>query len=236
MSTLPRGGSPPRIGITWLPAAEAETHRCVRAVEAAGGLPVPLAVEAPSWTAEIRTLRGLLLTGGNAVDPRRYGQENHGLCRLVIPHRDELEREALEYCVERGLPVLGVCRGMQFLNVARGGAMLQDLAITTVEHEQVGDLSRFHLVEVAADTDLARLVGAAGALRVNSRHHQGLRREHLAPGMRATAVAADGVVEGIESADGDAPLMGIQFHPEYSGEVPEAVPVFALLVKRARAA
>jgi len=225
-------GQGPRIGVTWLPAAEAAAHRCVRAVEAAGGEPVPLLVESPSWTAEIETLRGLLLTGGNAVDPRRYGEENHGLCRLVVPRRDELEQEALDYCAARGLPVLGVCRGMQFLNVALGGSMLQDLTITTVEHEAVGGVSRFHSVDVIADTALARLVGAAGPLRVNSRHHQGLRREHLAPGMRPTAVAPDGVVEGIEAADGRF-LIGIQFHPEYEGEVPEAVPIFARLVARA---
>jgi putative glutamine amidotransferase len=223
----------PRIGVTWLAPEAAASDRCVRAVRAAGGEPVPLLADAPSWAAEIRTLRGLVLTGGNAVDPRLYGEENRGLCRLVIPRRDELERAALEYCAARGLPVLGVCRGMQFLNVARGGSMLQDLPITIVEHESDGEVSRFHPVDVLAGTRLSEIVGSPGTLRVNSRHHQGLRLEHLAPGLRPSAIAPDGVVEGIEGS-GDWFLIGVQFHPEYPGEVTEAAPVFEVLVERAR--
>ena len=139
---LPGGSRPqaPRIGVSWVKAGEVESDLLVRAVKAAGGESVPLLVEAASWTTEVKTLRGLVLSGGNAVDPRRYGQVNEGLCRTVIPHRDEMELEALRYCQERGLPVLGVCRGMQFLNVSCGGSMLQDLTITSVEHEAKGDV------------------------------------------------------------------------------------------------
>lgn len=223
----------PRIGVSWLPAEQAATHACVRAVRDAGGEPVPLLIEDESWTATLPRLDGLVLTGGNAVDPRRYGEENRGLCRLVIPRRDDLEQEALEHCVREGKPVLGVCRGMQFLNVALGGAMMQDLPITTVEHEQVGERSRFHTVDVTAGTRLASLTHADGPLRVNSRHHQGLRAAQLAPGLRMTAVATDGVVEGLEAAGGRF-IAGVQFHPEMPGEVPEAAPIFGLLVSRAR--
>ena len=148
--------------MSWLSAGEAATHACVQAVEAAGGEPVPLLREAGSWTADLPGLDGLILTGGNAVDPRRYGEENHGLCRLVIPRRDELEQEAFEHCVGEGKPVLGVCRGMQFVNVA-----------------------------------------------------------------------PDGVVEGVEAADGRF-VVGVQFHPEFAGEVPEVAPIFEVLVAHAR--
>ena len=193
---------------------------------------MPLFAEAPSWTAEITTLHGLVLSGGNAVDPRRYGQVNEGLCRTIIPHRDELEFEAFQHCREHCLPVLGVCRGIQFLNVACGGSMLQDLSITTVEHEAHGEGSRFHPVEVFAGTRLAAIAGPHKHLRVNSRHHQGMRVEHLAPGLRVSALAPDGVVEGLEGA-GEPFLLGIQFHPERPREVPEMVGVFDELVAQA---
>ena len=227
--TAPHG---PRIGVSWLSAEEAAGHACVRAVRDAGGEPVPLLIENESWTALLPGLDGLVFTGGNAVDPRRYGEENEGLCRVVIPRRDDLEQEALDHCVRAEKPVLGVCRGMQFINVALGGAMIQDLPITMVEHEQVGDESRFHTVDVVAGTRLAAVIRADGALRVNSRHHQGLRATQLAPGLRLTAVAADGVVEGLEASDGRF-VVGVPFHPEIPGEVPEAAPLFELLVSRA---
>ena len=223
----------PRIGVSWLPAEEAGTHACVQAVEAAGGEPVPLLREAGSWTADLPGLDCLILTGGNAVDPGRYGEQNHGLCRLVIPRRDELEQEAFEHCLGEGKPVLGVCRGMQFVNVALGGRMLQDLPITTVEHEQNGERSRFHTVEVVPGTRIAAIAGGGGTLRVNSRHHQGLRAEHVAPDLRVSAVAPDGVVEGVEAVDGRF-VVGVQFHPEFAGEVPEVAPIFEVLVAHAR--
>jgi len=228
-----KGPRRPQIGVSWLSAGEAATHACVQAVEAAGGEPVPLLREAGSWTADLPGLDGLILTGGNAVDPRRYGEENHGLCRLVIPRRDELEQEAFEHCVGEGKPVLGVCRGMQFVNVALGGRMLQDLRITTVEHEQDGERSRFHTVDVVPGTRTAAIVGGERTVRVNSRHHQGLRAEHVAPDLRVSAVAPDGVVEGVEAADGRF-VVGVQFHPEFAGEVPEVAPIFEVLVAHAR--
>ena len=226
---------PPRIGVSWIKADQTGADHLVLAVRAAGGEPVPLLTEMPSWITQIQTLDGLVLSGGNAVDPRRYGEVNAGLCRTVIPERDALEFEALQFCRDRGLPVLGVCRGIQFLNVACGGSMLQDLPITTVEHEAVGEVSRFHPIQVFPGTRLAEVAGPQEHLRVNSRHHQGLRVQHLAPGLRVSALAPDGVVEGLEGA-GEPFLVGIQFHPERPGEVPEMVGIFDVLVARARLA
>lgn len=229
-----RQASPrPRIGVSWLRAEELATHPCLRAVDEAGGEPVALPAEADDWTAALPNLRGLVLTGGNAIDPRRYGEENEGLCRLVIPHRDDLEQAAFDHCMERGLPVLGICRGMQFINVALGGSMLQDLRITTVEHENDGEQSRFHPVTILPETRLAAVAGREGSLRVNSRHHQGVVPRQLAPGLRVTALAPDGVVEGVEAADGGF-LLGVQFHPELPGEVGPVAPIFEALVARAR--
>lgn len=222
----------PRIGVSWVKADQTETDLLVCAVKAAGGEPVPLLTDAASWTSQVHTLRGLILNGGNAVDPRRYGQVNEGLCRTVIPHRDELEFQALQYCRDRGLPVLGVCRGLQFLNVSCGGSMLQDLTITTVEHEAKNEVSCFHPIEIFPGTRPATLAGGRRSLRVNSRHHQGLRAEHLAPGLRISAIAPDGVVEGVEGT-GEPFLVGIQFHPERPGEVPDMVGIFSTLVASA---
>ena len=129
--------------------------------------------------------------------------------------------------------MLGVCRGMQFVNVALGGRMLQDLRITTVEHEQDGERSRFHTVDLVPGTRIAAIARAGGTVRVNSRHHQGLRAEHVAPDLRVSAVAPDGVVEGVEAVDGRF-VVGVQFHPEFAGEVPEVAPIFEVLVAHAR--
>ncbi len=219
--------------MSWVESDRASSDLLVLAVQAAGGEPVPLLTDAPSWTTQIQTLDGLVLSGGNAVDPRRYGQVNEGLCRTVIPQRDALEFEAFQLCREHGLPILGVCRGIQFLNVSCGGSMLQDLTITSVEHEAVGEVSRYHAIEIFPGTRLAKLAGPRGSLRVNSRHHQGLRVEHLAPGLRVSALAPDGVIEGLEGTGGPF-LVGIQFHPERPGEVPEMVGIFDLLVASAR--
>ncbi len=229
MRTEGARGARPRIGVSWVRPEQAETDPLVVAVKMAGGEPVPLRTDAASWSSEVRTLRGLVLNGGNAVDPRRYGQVNEGLCRTVIPERDELEFRAFRACRDRGLPVLGVCRGMQFLNVGCGGSMLQDLPITTVEHEAKGDASCFHSIEVFPGTRLEAIAGGRRNLRVNSRHHQGLHLEHLAPGIRISALAPDGVVEGLEGT-GEPFLVGIQFHPERPGEAPEMVGIFEMLV------
>ncbi len=221
----------PRIGVSWMRPEDVASHDLIRAVQDAGGDPVPLLATSASWCDVVPSLRGLVLSGGNAVDPRRYGQVNEGLCRTVIPERDALEFEAFSFCRERGFPILGVCRGHQFVNVSCGGSMLQDLTITTVEHEAKGECSAYHEIDIVGGTRLAAIAGA-GTTVVNSRHHQGLRAEHVGSGLRVSAVAPDGVVEGLEAADGSF-LIGMQFHPERPGEVPQALGVFSALIEAA---
>jgi putative glutamine amidotransferase len=108
-------------------------------------------------------------------------------------------------------------------------------ALMTVEHEAVGEVSGFHSIALSTWTQLSELAGGRAQLCVNSRHHRGLRSEHVALGLRVSALAPDDVVEGLEGG-GEPFLVGIQFHPERPGEVPEMVGVFDALVASGRIA
>ena len=157
---------------------------------------------------------GLVLTGGEDVDPARYGQEPHPQLGSVSPERDRMEFAALAAALERRIPVLAICRGIQVLNVAMGGTLFQDIPSQLggdILHEQtapVGD--RWHHATVQEGSGLAEIFGVR-ELFINSFHHQAIDR--LAPGLRAVAWAEDGVVEGVEGSEHPW-LYGVQWHPE----------------------
>ena len=157
---------------------------------------------------------GLMLTGGEDVDPARYGQAPHPTVTSVNPARDAMELAALEAAVRRGIPVLGICRGMQVLNVGLGGTLIQDLPSQHqggLLHEQSAPVDKeWHHATVAGDSELAGIFGT-GELFINSFHHQAV--DALGDGLRACAWAEDGVVEGIEGT-GDGWICGVQWHPE----------------------
>ncbi|HSJ15707.1 MAG TPA: gamma-glutamyl-gamma-aminobutyrate hydrolase family protein [Longimicrobiales bacterium] len=157
--------------------------------------------------------RGLLLTGGEDVAPERYGEAPGAALGGVVPERDALEWRALELALARDLPVLGICRGCQLLNVFFGGSLHQDLASDVpggLEHRQRDWAQRSHDVDVVPGSRLRDVVGA-DRIRINSFHHQGVKR--LAPALRAAARADDGLVEGVE-APGHRWVLGVQWHPE----------------------
>ena len=208
----------PRIGLT-LDHDEAgsryELKRAyVDAVLAAGGLPVLLPHDPAVAGAYLALLDGLVVTGGAFdVPPELYGEARRPVCGPLKPERTAFEKELLEAALSAEMPVLGVCGGMQLLNVVRGGTLYQDLAadagIRGHEQPPPKDVPH-HAVQVAAGTVLAALVGA-GTLPVNSTHHQGVR--DAGPGVLVSARAPDGAVEALELPDLRFAL-GVQWHPE----------------------
>jgi putative glutamine amidotransferase len=202
-------------------------------VAAAGGTVVLLPPQpAPDAAAPavLDGLDGLILTGGLDVQPELYGQERHPLTDPARADRDEWELALFRGAQERRMPVLAICRGLQLVNVARGGTLHQHLpdALGTERYRIGGGVFATNTVEVAADSRLAGLVGE-GALEVHSYHHQGIDR--LGDGLVVTARTDDGLVQAFE-AEGEQYLVGVQWHPEENAQDRR---LFAGLVAEARA-
>ena len=148
---------------------------------------------------------GLLLTGGTDIDPQRYHQLPHPSADAPDAGRDELELRMLESALERDLPVLAICRGLQLVNVADGGTLHQH-----VEGHRLPGVAEAHSIDVEPDSTLARLIGP-GACMVNSRHHQVVDR--VGGHLRISARSADGQVEALERPDSRF-VIAVQWHPE----------------------
>jgi len=142
---------------------------------------VSLPEGATSWEEKLSSLQGLLLTGGGDVDPVRYGQSNdEGMSEHLDPRRDDLEMRALQFSLDRGCPCWRSAAGFQFLNVALGGSLLQDIARQTgspIQHPPDAtkdrEALRYHSIQVLPDTALASVLGRSGSVPVNSRHIRG---------------------------------------------------------------
>jgi putative glutamine amidotransferase len=189
--------------------------------------------------AELEGLDGLVLTGGMDVDPARYGEAPHPKVRHFDPARDAFEERALRFALERDLPVLAICRGHQLLNVAFGGGLLQH--IESGEHvadlKAVGQPSRWHAARIAPDTRLRAITGE-DEIEVNSRHHQAVTQETLAPGLAVAATSPDGLIEAVESTS-HRWVLGVQWHPERPEEhhpafAPRSRRLFEALVREAQ--
>jgi putative glutamine amidotransferase len=190
----------------------------VRTLEMLGALPVliPLQMSDATLRGIFERLDGLLLPGGEDVDPSYYGAERHPQLGPTDRERDRTELLLTEWALEIGMPVLGVCRGAQVLNVACGGTLYQDLTSERPDLQKHDyfppNFERFrvsHRVEIEQGSLLARALGEVH--EVNSMHHQGIDR--VGVGLRPVAVAEDGLVEAVEMP-GLPYVLGVQWHPE----------------------
>ena len=187
------------------------------------------AVYLPPGTGSVAEVDGLLLPGGWDVDPARYGEEPDPNLGDVDPELDETEIQLFKLARSKHIPVLGICRGQQVINVAMGGTLLQHL-----EGHEVRAFGRKHLAhtaEVDPDSELGH-AAEGRQIKVNSLHHQAVRS--VAPGLRQTATGDDGTIEGLETDDGL--VVAVQCHPEeLTGDLPWASKLFERFVDRARA-
>jgi putative glutamine amidotransferase len=196
----------------------------VTALERAGLIPliVPPLSSAEAAASVLDSVAGLVLTGGEDVDPARYGEKRHEKVVSVNAARDATEAALVEEARARGTPVLAICRGIQILNVALGGSLVQDIPTqceSTIDHDEEGArTSRSHEISIEPGSLIAKAVGTEHC-SVNSFHHQSVKR--VADGMRVTARSPDGIIEGIESTDEDWWAMGVQWHPEEMTESAE---------------
>lgn len=187
----------------------------VRSVEVAGGRPVVLPPVDGAVGETLDALDGLVFSGGADIDPAHYGEELHPMTTGLHPERDGAELALLEGALERELPVLAICRGMQLLNVLRGGTLHQHLP-ERVDHDghriARGSFSE-HAVTLAEGSRTATVVGTEA--RVLSSHHQA--PERVGEGLRAVAWAEDGTIEAVE---GPEPfVVGVLWHPEEGDDV-----------------
>ena len=157
---------------------------------------------------------GLLLSGGYDVNPLLYGEEPLPELEYILPERDEYEIKLIQFALEMNKPILGICRGMQIMNVACGGTLYQDLSQFSLKHLKHQQKSKTdtasHTVEFVSDTNLHSIM-EIDATKINTFHHQAIK--DVAPGFVVNAKAKDGIIEGFEKVGADF-IIGLQWHPE----------------------
>ena len=187
------------------------------AIWKSGGTPVVIPMSADSLTLRevLRNLDGIVLSGGGDVDPSYYGEAPHENLGIVNPVRDTYDLLLARMAHDMNIPMLGICRGMQLLNVAFGGSLYQDIPTQcpawNLQHRAriKGERVR-HIVNIEADSQIAKMIGTT-SLETNSSHHQAVKA--VAPGFRVVAWATDSTPEAMESTE-EYPIWGVQFHPE----------------------
>lgn len=208
-----RGGDEPLIGIASLTS---DTY--IRAVRDSGGIPVVL----PNTDGSVEMideylerLDGLILPGGADIPPSEYGEETHETVNLLDDERFQFEKAISKAWIEQSdKPILGICLGSQWINVASGGSLVQDIPseLGAIHRDPENPIT--HPVELEPDSRLAEILGAT-KFDVNSLHHQAVdENAGLGKNLRVVARAPDGVVEATESTDPDRFLIGVQWHPE----------------------
>jgi putative glutamine amidotransferase len=185
----------------------------IRALVDAGASPIAIGpgLDADAIRHILARVDGLMLPGGVDPHPRHFGEDVHP-STTIDEDLDELELAVIAEALAIGMPILGICRGCQILNVAMGGSLIQDLSPGSVHHKQAVPLSiETHSLELDSSSHLGKLSGA-DRVRVNSFHHQAIGR--VAPELRVVGTSEDGVAEAVESVDTNRWIIGVQYHPE----------------------
>ncbi len=206
-----------------------------KALVAAGARPEELVLLGPNDAARFRVedYDGVLLAGGEDVDPARYGEKKKYDTVKVSRDRDNFEFALIDRARERGLPIFGICRGIQVINVKFGGTLFQDLEEQkSLKHRQEGGRSDATHSVVVTDPDSQLAKAFTGSRPVNSLHHQAIDREGR--GLKVTARSSDdGLVEAVEAGDG-YPLAAVQWHPEELVDRPEQRKIFEQFLAQCR--
>ena len=207
----------------------------LQALEAAGAIPVVVPPLAPELAQSLLDrVDGVCMSGGPDIDPRAYGEDRHASTGPVESGLDDFELALARAADGRGLPMLAICRGMQVLNVARGGSLhqhLPDLARGEIDHRQSAPGAQTtHAVALSESSRVARILERVQT-EVNSFHHQGVSR--LGEGLVITGRAPDGTVEAVEATDRDF-VVGVQWHAESLTDRPEQAALFGAFVDAAQ--
>ncbi len=227
----------PVIGITTRVRADERMYAInfdyVQAVERAGGIPILIPSSGAESARCVERLDGLLLPGGPDIDPQVYGGTMHEAVYGVNPARDAAEFAVLREAMRLEIPILGICRGAQLINVAHGGTLIEHLDETEegIVHRINGTNGVRHQVEILSGTIVSEIVGTS-VVEPISFHHQAVR--DLGAGLKVAAVAPDGVIEGVVG-DGYPFLVGVQWHPEMTAaEDPSQQAIFDAFVQAAQ--
>ena len=187
-----------------------------KTVAANGGIPIILPFINPEIALEMLPLcNGIILSGGEDVDPQVFHQDPHRDLGPTIFERDLVEIAIVKYAIENNIPLLAICRGVQILNVALGGTLIQDIPSQVkepIQHSQKVDRSKdTHWVNISKDSNLFQVIGSE-RVRVNSLHHQAI--DTVADDLRVVAQSADGIIEAVEYIHPTTFTVGVQWHPE----------------------
>ncbi|MGB8453146.1 MAG: gamma-glutamyl-gamma-aminobutyrate hydrolase family protein [Anaerocolumna sp.] len=215
--------SKPLIGLT--PQYDYDADRIwigpnyLEAIRTAGGIPLllPLHIEKKDLKEVVNLCDGFLFTGGPDIDPFRFGEETIRQCGVVVPERDKMEEDLFHIAMEADKPILGICRGIQILNVFLGGTLYQDItaqfpADLSLAHSQPSGRSVLsHSVLVKEETLLHDIL-SKDYIKVNSFHHQGIK--DIAPSLKVAGVSADSLIEAVYLPEHKF-FLGVQWHPEH---------------------